>query len=44
MIVSAVGVGLAIYGRKQNRLPQFVAGLGLIVIPFFGARDPRRHT
>jgi hypothetical protein len=37
LFVSAVGAGLFVYGRKQSRLPQLVAGLALMVSPYFGA-------
>jgi len=36
MVVSTIGVGVCIYGRKQRRPPQFVAGVLLMVCPFAG--------
>jgi hypothetical protein len=35
LLLSCVGWGLLIYGRKQRRWPQLVAGLALSVFPFF---------
>ena len=34
--VSAVGCGVLIYGRRQRRAPQFVAGVLLLLCPFVG--------
>jgi len=33
LLISAVGTGLFLYGKKQARVPQIVAGLLLIVLP-----------
>lgn len=35
MVVSGIGFVAFMYGRKQKRLPQMVAGLGLMVYPYF---------
>jgi hypothetical protein len=35
MIPSGVGFVLFVYGKKQARLPQLVAGLMLMAYPFF---------
>ena len=35
MIVSTIGFGLFLYGKKQERIPQFAAGLALAVFPIF---------
>ena len=37
LLVSSVGVGFFIYGKKQNRIPQIVAGILLLVYPYFVA-------
>ena len=34
-LVSAVGVVLFVYGKKQERVPQLVAGLLFMVYPYF---------
>ena len=34
LFVSGVGLGLFLYGKKQARLPQLVAGLLLMLLPF----------
>lgn len=31
LVVSTVGLGLLLYGKKQTRIPQIVAGLLLLV-------------
>jgi hypothetical protein len=33
MIVSAIGLGLFLYGKKQARIPQLTAGILLMVEP-----------
>ena len=35
LLISSVGVGLFLYGRKQGRIPQLVAGLALVIYPYF---------
>ena len=35
LIPSGVGLGLFLYGKKQSRVPQLIAGLLLMVYPFF---------
>jgi hypothetical protein len=35
LVVSSVGFGLFIYGKKQVRIPHLVAGVGLMVYPYF---------
>ena len=35
LLLSAVGIGYLVYGRRQHTPISFVAGLGLILIPFF---------
>lgn len=36
LVVSAIGCGLFLYGRKQTRAPQLVAGLLLLALPMCG--------
>jgi len=35
MLIGSVGVGLFVYGKKQSRIPQLVAGVVLIAYPYF---------
>jgi hypothetical protein len=35
IIPSSVGMGLFIYGKKQSRMPQLLAGIALMVYPYF---------
>lgn len=35
LFVSALGIGLFIYGKKQIRPPQLVTGIALSVSPYF---------
>ena len=35
LLVSAVGTGLFIYGKKQGRWPQMLGGILLTVYPYF---------
>lgn len=35
LFIGAIGTGLFIYGKKQTRIPQLVAGLILIAYPYF---------
>jgi len=35
LVVSTVGFGFFRYGKKQERLPQLVAGLAMMVYPMF---------
>jgi hypothetical protein len=35
MLVSSIGFVLFVYGKKQSRFPQLVAGLVLMVYPYF---------
>ena len=37
LIVSTVGFGFFMYGKKQVRIPQLSAGLALMVFPYFVA-------
>jgi len=37
MVVSTVGFGLFMYGKKQTRVPQLVTGIALMVYPAFVA-------
>ncbi|MBI5531406.1 MAG: hypothetical protein HY898_01740 [Deltaproteobacteria bacterium] len=34
-VVSSIGFVAFMYGRKQKRLPQMVAGVALMVYPYF---------
>ncbi len=34
LIVSSIGIGFFLYGRKQRRLPQGIVGLALSVAPY----------
>lgn len=40
LIVSTLGFAIFVYGKKQNRLPQVVAGLALLGFPFFVSSLP----
>ena len=35
VLVSAVGVGVLLYGRKERRAPHLVAGVVLTAYPYF---------
>jgi len=35
ILISAVGVGFFIYGKKQRRIPQLVGGIVLSLYPYF---------
>ena len=35
LLISSVGAGLFIYGKKQGRWPQMAAGVLLCVYPYF---------
>ena len=35
IFISLIGIALLIYGRKEVRVPHMVAGLILIVFPYF---------
>lgn len=35
VVIGAVGFGLFQYGRKQQRIPQLVAGIALMGYPYF---------
>jgi len=35
LLVSALGIGLFIYGKKQIRPPQLVTGIALMAFPYF---------
>jgi len=35
LLIGAVGTGLLLYGRKQQRWPQMVGGVILCVYPYF---------
>lgn len=35
VIFGAIGFGFALYGRRQKAVIPLVAGIGLIVIPYF---------
>ena len=37
MLVSTVGFGLFLYGKKELRVPQLIAGLAMMVYPGFVA-------
>ncbi len=37
LIIGAVGLGLFVYGKRQQRMPQFIAGIVLSVYPYFVA-------
>lgn len=37
LLVSSVGFGLFLYGKKQVRPPQLVTGLTLMIYPYFVA-------
>jgi len=35
LVVSSVGLGFFIYGKKQLRTPQLIVGLAMMVFPYF---------
>ena len=35
MLVSTVGGGFFLYGKREGRVPQLVAGIALMIIPGF---------
>ncbi len=35
VLISAVGVGFFLYGKKQQRAPQLVVGIALMVYTYF---------
>ena len=35
LLVSTVGFGLFLYGKKQTRFPQLIAGIAMMVYPAF---------
>ncbi len=35
MVISTVGFGLFMYGKKQRRVPQLIAGMALMIYPAF---------
>jgi hypothetical protein len=37
MLIGTVGLGIFMYGKKQQRLPQLVTGLVLMAFPYFVA-------
>ncbi len=38
-LISTIGLSVFIYGKRQGRLPQLIAGMLLMVSPFM-VRDP----
>lgn len=37
LLISSVGVGLFLYGKKEARWPQLIVGLAMMVYPYFTA-------
>ena len=37
LLISTIGMGLFIYGKKQTRIPQLGAGLAMMIFPIFVA-------
>jgi hypothetical protein len=37
LLVSTIGLGLFLYGKKQTRIPQLGAGLAMMIFPIFVA-------
>ncbi len=35
LVISSVGMGLFLYGKKQLRTPQLIVGLALLAYPYF---------
>jgi hypothetical protein len=35
MLVSTIGFGIFLYGKKQVRVPQLATGIALMVYPYF---------
>jgi multisubunit Na+/H+ antiporter MnhB subunit len=44
LIVGAVGLGLFMYGKRQERYPQLIGGMALMVYPYFVAGSSRVLT
>jgi len=36
LVVSSVGFGLFLYGKKQRRPPQLIVGLAMMIAPYLG--------
>jgi uncharacterized protein (DUF983 family) len=39
-VVSSIGLGLFVYGKRQRRPPHLLAGLVLLVFPYFVSSVP----
>ncbi|HTQ41894.1 MAG TPA: hypothetical protein VMI75_03985 [Polyangiaceae bacterium] len=35
IMIGTVGLGVFIYGKRQSRLPQMIAGIALMAYPYF---------
>lgn len=35
LVIGSIGLGLTLYGRRARRFPHLVAGLVLIIYPYF---------
>ena len=35
LIWGSIGAGFAVYGKKQQRFPQMLIGVGMMVFPYF---------
>ena len=35
LVIGTIGMGFFLYGKKQQRMPQLIAGLALMVYPYF---------
>ena len=35
ILIGTVGLGVFIYGKRQSRLPQMIAGIALMAYPYF---------
>jgi hypothetical protein len=35
LVISSIGLGLFVYGKRQARFPQLAIGLALLVFPYF---------
>ena len=41
MVVGAVGMGLFLYGKRQERYPHLIGGLAMMIYPYFVAGGGR---
>jgi len=44
LVIGALGMGIFLYGKRQERYPQLVGGMALMVYPYFVAGGARTWT